>query len=157
MIVCLDFLHALSKSHENRYPTQRSCWQSTWVTWGRHGLEKRGGNTEGATKKDFGAIPYFLEITFVGDAHLIFEKIIVLPKVISTNNSPNNWKNFLFFQNTFFLAKHFSKVFWKCFVATKHKSFVFCHMPNNCYHICTYPTGILLFDVLSLIILKAVK
>ena len=28
-------------------------------------------------------------------------------------------------------------------------------MPNNCYHICTYPTVILLFDALSLIILKA--
>ena len=157
MILCLDFLHALSKSHENQYPTQRSCWQSTWVTWGRHGLEKRGGNTEGATKKRFWRDPIFSwnHLCWRRPSH--FWENYCLLKVISTNNSPNNWKNFLFFQNTFFLAKHFSKVFWKCFVATKHKTFVFCHMPNNCYHICTYPTGILLFDVLSLIILKAVK
>jgi hypothetical protein len=65
------------KSHETRYPTQQS--------W-----EKGGAILRAQQKKDFGAIPYFLEITFVGDAHLIFEKIIVLPKVISTNNSPNN-------------------------------------------------------------------
>ena len=46
---------------------------------------KRGGNTEGATKKDFSAIPYFLDITYVGETHLIFEKNTVLPKVFSTN------------------------------------------------------------------------
>jgi hypothetical protein len=37
------------------------------------------------TKKGFGTIPYFLEIADVGVAYLIFEKIIVLPKVYSTN------------------------------------------------------------------------
>ena len=36
--------------------------------------------TEGAAKKDFGSIPYFLEIANVGEAYLIFERISVFPK-----------------------------------------------------------------------------
>jgi hypothetical protein len=32
-------------------------------------------------KKDFCVIAHFLEITIVGEAYLIFEKISVLPKV----------------------------------------------------------------------------
>ena len=58
---------------------------------GRHytDWEKRGGgNTERALKNSFGAISYFLEIAYVGEAYLIFEKISVLPKVYSTNR-PN--------------------------------------------------------------------
>ena len=50
--------------------------------------------TEGATKKDFGSIPYFLEIANVGEAYLIFERISVLPKVFSTN-IPNRLKTLL--------------------------------------------------------------
>ena len=39
-----------------------------------------GGAMLNANKKSgFGTIPYFLEITNVGEAHLIFEKISVLP------------------------------------------------------------------------------
>jgi len=69
--------------------------------------EKRGAILRAHQKKDFGAIPYFLEITNVGEAYLIFEKISRLPKVFSTN-SPNRLKtlsvfskHFLFWQNTF--------------------------------------------------------
>jgi hypothetical protein len=71
--------------------------------------KKRGGNTEGAPKKDFATIPYFLEITNVGEAYLIFEKISVLPKLYSTNR-PNRLKTLL-------------KVFWQ--FKTRLKVFCF--------------------------------
>ena len=80
---------------------------------GRHtGLgKKRGAILRAHQKKDFGAIPYFLEITNVGEAYLIFEKISRLPKVFSTN-SPNRLKTLsVFFKTLSVLAKHFSKVF----------------------------------------------
>ena len=52
------------------------------MDWGGKG----GGNAERALKKNcFGTIPYFLEITDVGEAYLIFERISVLPKVYSIN------------------------------------------------------------------------
>ena len=54
--------------------------------WGGSG----GGNTEHALNKWFCA-PNFLEITDVGEASLIFEKISLLPKVYSTNR-PNRFK-----------------------------------------------------------------
>ncbi len=57
-------------------------------------------NTEGTQKKDFGAIPCFLEIANVGEAYLIFEKISVLLKVFSTN-SPNRLKTLSVCQNCF--------------------------------------------------------
>ena len=82
----------------------------------------------------------FLEIANVGEAYLIFEKISVLPKVFSTN-SPKRLKtlsvfskHFLFWQNTF----------QKCFESVlPQNTFVFCHTPNNCYHICTIRTLLL--------------
>jgi len=33
------------------------------------GLGKKGGNTRAHQKKDFGVIPYFLEIANVGESH----------------------------------------------------------------------------------------
>jgi len=50
------------------------------MDWG----DKGGGNAERALKKGFGTIPYFLEITDVGEA-LFLRKISVLPKVYPTN------------------------------------------------------------------------
>jgi len=98
-----------------------TLWSSPAETldWGKKG----GGNTEGAKKKYFGAIPYFLEIANVGEAYLICERISVLPKVFSANISPNRLKTLPVFSKSVF-AKHFSKVFQKCFVA-KH----FCVLP----------------------------
>ena len=59
---------------------------------GRHwiGVGERWGVYWVRTKKWFGTIPYFLEIADVWEAHLIFEKISVLPKVYWTN-MPNRW------------------------------------------------------------------
>jgi hypothetical protein len=44
--------------------------------------KKGGGNTERALKNGFGAIPYFLEIADVGEAYLIFEKLVSFRKCI---------------------------------------------------------------------------
>jgi hypothetical protein len=75
----------------------------------RHWIgKKRGGNTEGAPRKDFGAIPYFLEIANVGEAYLIFEKISVLPMYLTIRL--NRLKTLL-------------KVFWQFKTLLK----VFCH------------------------------
>jgi hypothetical protein len=66
----------------------------------------------------------------VGEAYLIFEKISVLPKVFSTN-SPNRLKTLpkCFGKTLSVLAEHLSVL---------QNTLVFCHTPNNCYHICTY-------------------
>jgi len=86
----------------------------------------------------FCAIPYFLEITDVGEAYLIFEIISVLLKVYSTNR-PHRLKTQMCFakqkcvlQNTnvFCQSKHICVL--------NQNTFVFCHTPDNCYHICTY-------------------
>jgi hypothetical protein len=61
-------LHALS--------TLQFFALGNWIGGG-----KGGGNTRAHQKKDFGEIPYFLEITYVGEAYLIFEKSSVFPKV----------------------------------------------------------------------------
>jgi hypothetical protein len=67
---------------------------------GRHwiGEIKGGGNTERAPKHVFCAIPYFLEITDVGEAYLIYEIISVLLKVYSTNR-PHRLKTQMFCQS----------------------------------------------------------
>ena len=90
---------------------------------GRHWIgEKKGGATI-----FFWAIPYFLEITNVGDAYLIFEKISILPKVChkQAQQIENTFESVLAIQNTFlifFLLGLFMQ-----------NTFVFCHMPNNCF------------------------
>jgi hypothetical protein len=133
-------------------------WYHTYVlfvvriTLAARGLEDTGLGKKGGAilrvhkKKDFGTIPYFLEIANVGEACLIFEKISVLPKVYSTNR-PNRLKTLL-------------KVFWQFKTLLKWllkqntfeiyllglftpNTFVFCHTPNNCYHICTICTLLL--------------
>ena len=76
--------------------TSRSCGILLWWEGGawcptpsipaRHWIGKiGGGNTELAQKNGFGVIPYFLEITNVEEAYLIFEIFSVLPKVYLTN------------------------------------------------------------------------
>jgi len=75
---------------------------------GRHWIGKKGGgNTEPAPKNGFGAIPYFLEITNVGEAYLIFVKTGVLPKALSTNRL-NKLKTLKVF------AKHLSVLPYAC-------------------------------------------
>ncbi len=59
--------------------------------------------------------------------------------------APTDWKHVLFFQNTIVFSKHFlfrQNTFQKCFESIlPQNTFVFCHKPNNCYHIiCKYPT-----------------
>jgi len=51
------------------------AWCPTPSIPARHWIGKiGGGNTEFAQKNGFGVIPYFLEITDVGEAYLIFAK-----------------------------------------------------------------------------------
>ena len=73
-----------------------------------------------------------------------------LPVKVKRTVAPTAWKNFLFF------SKHllfWQNTFQKCFESVlSQNTFVFCHTPNNWYHICTYPTDIILFDALLLII-----
>jgi hypothetical protein len=80
-----------------------------WIGGGGEG----GGNTERALKNGFGAFPYFLEITDVGEAYLLFEKINVLPKVYSTNR-PHRLKT----QKCF--AKHYIYIFRRVKCFAKH-------------------------------------
>ena len=106
------------------------------LTPGRHWIGKKGGgNTERALKNGFGVIPYFLEIADVGEAYLIFEIISVLPKVHSSNR-PHRLKTQMcvakqkcVLQNTnaFCQSKHICVL--------NQNTFVFCHTPDNCYHI----------------------
>jgi hypothetical protein len=53
----------------------------TCVRTGRHWIgKKRVGNTEGAQKNNFGAIPYFLEITIVGKPISFLREFVSFPK-----------------------------------------------------------------------------
>ena len=72
---------------------------------GRHWIGKRGGAILRAHKKDFGTIPYFLEIANVGEAYLIFEKISVLPKVFSDIQQAYQIENT--FESVFCNSKNF--------------------------------------------------
>ena len=68
-------------------------------------MGKGGGNTDGAPKKDFGAIACPLEITIVAEAYLIFEKIRVLPKVYSDIQQAYQIENT--FESVFCNSKNF--------------------------------------------------
>jgi hypothetical protein len=50
-------------------------------------MEKKGREKYCALNNGFGGIPYFLEITYVGEVYLIFEKISVLPKAKFNNQA----------------------------------------------------------------------
>ena len=111
------FLHCDLAKREYFVPTRKTM---DW--WGR------GGNAERALKKRF---HIFLKSPMLEKPISFLRKISVLPKVYATKG-PTDWKHKCVFQNT------------NVFCQSKRKSvliqntFVFCHMPDNCYCICTY-------------------
>ncbi len=102
---------------------------------------KRGGAILRKHKnKDFGTIPFFLEIANVGEAYLIFERISVVLKVYSTNR-PNRLKTLL-------------KVFWQFKTLLK----VFCFRKTLLKFICWACSGktLLCFAMLLTIAITSV-
>ena len=89
---------------------------------------------------------FFLKSPNVGEA---LRKLVSFQKCFQ-QNSPNRLKTLSVFSKHFLFRQN---TFQKCFESILlQNTFVFCHTPTNCYHICPYPTVILLFDALSLII-----
>ena len=151
--VCHIYCHI--SVHIKKCTSQHLSWDTKCQKNVRHacgqedtGLGKKGWAILRVHKKNnFGAIPYFLEITNVGEAYLIFERISVLPKVYSTNR-PNRLKTLL---KVFWQFKTLLKVFLQfktllkfiCLACLLKSLCVFCHTSNNCYHICTIRTLLL--------------